>query len=155
MSDRRKGHVYVIGQFLIILLALISSIFEPRILTRAGNPLLIYIGIVIASAGIGFMISSVRSFKQEITAHPIPKDEYKLMSEGMYKLVRHPIYFSALLLVAGGILIFQSYISLLWVVVLFFWFNSKASFEEGFLKAKFVEYSEYMKATKKLIPYIY
>jgi protein-S-isoprenylcysteine O-methyltransferase Ste14 len=155
MTDRRKGHIYVIGQFLIIFLALISSILEPRILNYHVRPILTVIGIIIASVGIGFMIASVRSFKQEITAHPIPKDEYKLMTEGMYKFVRHPIYFSALLLVAGGVLIFQSYLSQIWVVVLFFWFNSKASFEERFLKAKFIEYSEYMKATKKLIPCIY
>jgi protein-S-isoprenylcysteine O-methyltransferase Ste14 len=155
MTDRRKGHIYVIGQFLIIFLALISSILEPRILNRPGNLMLTIAGGVIALAGIAFMTASVRSFKQEITAHPIPKDNYMLMTSGMYSIVSHPIYFSALLLVAGGVMLFQSYYSLVWALVLFLWFNQKASFEEGFLLSKFKDYKEYLQRTNKLIPYIY
>lgn len=155
MTDRRKGHIYVIGQFFIILLALISSIIEPRIFNRPWNLTLMIIGGVISAAGIAFMTASVRSFKQEITAHPMPREEYKLMTSGMYGIVRHPIYFSALVLVFGGVLLLNSYFSLLWVVILFIWFNSKATFEQGFLSQKFADYSGYAASVKKLIPYLY
>lgn len=147
--------MYVIGQFVIIFLALISSIVEPPLLDHNTSIIRTVIGAVIAVGGIACMTASVRSFKQEITAHPMPKEEYSLMKEGMYKYIRHPIYFSALLLVAGGVLLFQSYISLIWVIVLFVWFNSKAKFEERFLERKFAEYHNYRLTTKMIIPFIY
>lgn len=155
MTDRKKGNIYVIGQFTIILFALISSILEPQLFDHSFNLTRTIIGAILAAGGIGCMIASVRSFKQEITAHPMPREDYALMKDGMYGMIRHPIYFSALLLVAGGVLLLQSYLSLIWLIVLFIWFDRKASFEEGFLVKKFSEYHTYRLSTNKIIPYIY
>lgn len=155
MTDRKKGNIFVIGQFVILLFALISAIVEPRLLNYHLNILRCSIGGSIAGIGIYCMVWSVISFKQTITAHPIPKEEYKLMREGIYKFIRHPIYFSAILMTIGGILLLNSYLSLFWAIILLVWFDRKAKFEEKFLLSKFPEYKEYQLTTKRIFPLIY
>lgn len=155
MNDRKKGSLYVYLQFSIMAAAVASAYFEFRLMGYVRNPMLIITGSALALVGFSLLILSARSFKQKITPHPIPLNEYTLQTTGMYKAVRHPIYFTATLLFAGIIMAMQGYMSFVWVIILFILFNSKASFEERFLREKFPDYSDYIKRTRKLIPYIY
>lgn len=81
---------------------------------------------------------------------------HKLVKNGIYRYIRHPIYLGAILLHLGSFLLFSSpYGSLVMLgyipIVLY-----KIRIEEKMLVEKFgKEYRDYMKRTWKIIPLIY
>jgi len=80
----------------------------------------------------------------------------ELIKHGIYKHVRHPAYLGSLLLSPGIPLIFSSLYGFFLMLGLIPCFLYRIRIEESMLLEKFRnEYREYMKKTKKMIPYIY
>jgi protein-S-isoprenylcysteine O-methyltransferase Ste14 len=83
------------------------------------------------------------------------KEEHELISNGVYKIVRHPIYSGLLLMFMGNAIIVGSWRGLIGVSILFisFWFKLKK--EEKWLTDIFGnKYLEYMNNTKAMIPWL-
>ncbi len=83
-------------------------------------------------------------------------ENHKLIKHGIYKHIRHPISLAAIIYSIGIPLIFSSlYGSLLMVMIIPF-ILYRVEIEERMLIEKFGdEYREYMKTTKKIVPFIY
>ncbi|MEM9539133.1 MAG: isoprenylcysteine carboxylmethyltransferase family protein [Cyanobacteria bacterium P01_E01_bin.42] len=85
------------------------------------------------------------------------KSDHQLVTEGIYSLVRHPIYTSYIVLFLGFCTMLQS----LWSLLLLFvtcgiWFGNRIGIEEQMLEEEFGEsYRSYCQETKRLFPYIY
>jgi protein-S-isoprenylcysteine O-methyltransferase Ste14 len=78
-----------------------------------------------------------------------------LVTGGVYRIVRHPLYASLIWMLLGGCLIYIHYIALLSVFLIFIpMMYYRAKQEEKFLVHEFKEYSEYMKRTGMLFPKI-
>ena len=82
---------------------------------------------------------------------------HQLITSGMYKHIRNPMYLGFLFLFLGYNLAFGSIISTCIVPAsLFLIFRSRIILEEKLLIQSFEEeYVSYMKRTKRLIPFIY
>ena len=80
----------------------------------------------------------------------------KLITHGIYKHIRHPMYLAMLLYTMGMPLIFSSvygFLVTLWFIPLILY---RIRIEEKMLIEKFGEaYREYMKKTKKIVPHVY
>jgi len=78
-----------------------------------------------------------------------------LIQRGPYKLMRHPMYTGGLLLVWSSVLghwsLSNPLIALAVTVVVLL----KIRLEEGLLRERYPDYTEYASRTKRLIPYIY
>lgn len=85
------------------------------------------------------------------------QDEHRLVTSGIYGVVRHPIYTSYILLFLGNMIFFQSlWASLLLLAVCALWFGTRIKIEEGMLLRKFGEdYARYMRETKRLVPFLF
>jgi protein-S-isoprenylcysteine O-methyltransferase Ste14 len=85
------------------------------------------------------------------------KTDHQLVKEGIYSVVRHPIYSSYLLLFVGFCTMLQSLLGLgLLAVVSIIWFGSRIQIEEAMLIDQFGdEYRKYQQQTKRLIPFVY
>jgi protein-S-isoprenylcysteine O-methyltransferase Ste14 len=85
------------------------------------------------------------------------KEDHRLITEGIYAHIRHPIYTSYILLFAGYATLFHAPISaMLFAVVLAIWYGSRISLEEAMLIEKFGDaYCEYCMRTKRLFPFLY
>jgi len=84
------------------------------------------------------------------------KTPEKLIKQGIYKHVRHPIYLAMLLYTAGIPLIFSSIYGFMLTLGFIPLVLYRIRIEEKMLIEKFGdEYREYMKTTKKLIPFVY
>jgi len=83
--------------------------------------------------------------------------DHELITKGLYKYVRHPMYSGDILVLTGPFLVFGSILMLLVMLILFFnILCMRINLEEMMLKEVFgEEYITYMKKTKRLIPFIY
>ena len=83
-------------------------------------------------------------------------EDQKLLKIGPYKYIRHPLYLGEILRNLGLVSIFSSAYGILLVFIgtILLLFRIKME-EEMLIEAFGSEYSDYKKATKRLIPYIY
>jgi protein-S-isoprenylcysteine O-methyltransferase Ste14 len=141
-----KGRILVIFQF--VLLGLI--VYKGRKMNwttwQAG----------LVAAGIFIAIWAVLSMrKSKLRINPVPDPSATLVSTGIYKWIRHPMYLSLILIGAAftGIhnTFFKQIIFLLLIVVLVV----KLLFEEKLLHKQFPQYEKYCKSTYRLIPFIF
>jgi protein-S-isoprenylcysteine O-methyltransferase Ste14 len=93
--------------------------------------------------------------RRYLTPLPYPVDHSRLVTTGVYGLVRHPLY-SSQLFAALGWTLFNLSLSHLGILVLgFLFFDYKARKEEGWLTQRHPEYASYAGRVRKLIPWIY
>lgn len=80
-------------------------------------------------------------------------NEHKLITSGIYRIVRHPLYSSLMLMLFGGVLVFKNYLCFLLTVFVFIPFmHYRASQEEELLFKEFTEYEEYKTNTGMFFP---
>ena len=84
------------------------------------------------------------------------KKDHELITKGIYGYVRHPIYGGMLLMIPGVLMVAGSYTFIAGLIVMIIVFELFARREEKLLTKYFgKKYIEYMKMTKKFIPFIY
>ncbi len=117
---------------------------------------------VIAVAGFGLMAASMAKFDMgEFLGwsylNPQPNKQVEtLRTDGLYKYVRHPLYFGTFAFVLGLFLLWPTAINLLSVVFLYVYTYIGALLEERKLEQIFgSNYTEYKKKVKMLVPYIF
>lgn len=82
--------------------------------------------------------------------------KHKLVKQGIYRHIRHPIYLGAILLNLGSILLFSSLLGFLVMMGYIPFVLYRIRIEEKILIEKFgKEYRDYMNKTKKIIPLMY
>lgn len=83
------------------------------------------------------------------------KENHQLIQDGIYKVVRHPIYTGLLLLFIGNAIIVGDYRAIIAVLIVFVSLWLKLKKEEKLLTETFgTKYTEYKNRTKALIPYL-
>lgn len=87
--------------------------------------------------------------------YPQTGKEKKLITNGIYKYIRHPIYLSGLFLGLGIIILFSKNIWFYLYPLIIFSIVYKVESEEKYLTKRFKKYKDYKKTSYKLIPYIY
>lgn len=80
---------------------------------------------------------------------------FRTVSKGPYKYIRHPMYASVLLVTFAWILDFFTIPRLIIWMVLIFDLIIKLKYEEKLLANRYKEYQDYQKRTKNLIPFIF
>lgn len=91
------------------------------------------------------------SARRVITHHG--QEPKKLITDGAFKYVRHPVYLAAILFFIGLTLYTISVLSLVLLVVVFVFYDYIADYEERLLEDKFgAEYRRYRQRTGKWFP---
>ena len=82
-------------------------------------------------------------------------DEHTLVQKGMYKIVRHPLYASIMLMFYGACLVYRNLLCFLAVTVIFIPFMYyRAKQEEALLIQTFSEYNDYKNRVGMFFPKI-
>ena len=117
--------------------------------------LLMWFGYGIFILGIIIALIAAINLGKNLTPLPRPKDNAELVQAGLYRWVRHPIYFGVIVLSLGWGLIQQSTLVWLYVVIIAIFFDIKSRKEERWLVERFPAYADYQGRVRKLIPWIY
>ncbi len=86
---------------------------------------------------------------------PEPKTKGRLITDGIYSFIRHPMYAGVLIVVGTLVIQFFAIPRLICLLVLATVFILKIVEEEAFLSKRFPEYADYQKKTNRLIPFIW
>ena len=150
MNNSLKGNLLVLGQF--ILLGLL--ILYPSSSLSYGSFAIVVTVVIAVLLAMGLVILglSFLALGKSLTAHPIPAKQGVLVTDGLYKYARHPIYTGVLALGAGMTLAGGLFPHILFFVALVILLNYKASFEEQLLRARYEGYASYAVKTGRFLP---
>jgi protein-S-isoprenylcysteine O-methyltransferase Ste14 len=150
MNNRLKGNLLVLGQF--VLIALLILVPSSGLNTGVFSYFLSAVSIFSLLAGFVILGLSALALGKSLTAHPIPGKNAQLVTDGLYRFVKHPIY-SGLILVGFGLTIAGGFFPhVLFFVALLFLLNYKARFEEALLAKSYAGYADYSKKTGRFVP---
>lgn len=79
----------------------------------------------------------------------------KLVTHGLYRRIRHPLYLASEIATVGFFLQFRSWQAVPILVVHFYFQIRRMGWEEGILAKAFPEYAEYQRRTWRLVPGLY
>lgn len=128
-----------------------SLFFEPTLLTFS-------LGFMIAMAGFLIMQETAKSFniRAFLGFEGAGEESRGLNTEGVYQLVRHPLYFGTFLLLIGLFWIIPSEQIALSVVMAVIYIVVGIEFEEKKLRNTYGQaYDDYARDKKKFIPFFY
>lgn len=114
-----------------------------------------FIGIGFCFAGLALYLYSIKHLGRNYSPCFDSHIPFELVSTGPYRLIRHPGWFSKILVSLGGILVAGS----IWFIPILYWIvvemRRTVLVEEGVLVKAFPEYESYKANTCKLIPFFY
>jgi protein-S-isoprenylcysteine O-methyltransferase Ste14 len=137
---------------------LVSAFVTAFLLWRDGghNPILYGAGLILFAAGFAGRASALRKLGRSYSLYIDPAPSEVLRTQGVYALIRHPVYAFYLLETLSLAIIrpnMVSWVSLVLVALATAW---RIYEEERALLARYGdEYREYMKRTNRLLPWIY
>ncbi|MCL6462630.1 Protein-S-isoprenylcysteine O-methyltransferase Ste14 [Flavobacterium micromati] len=149
MTKSWKDYLFVSIQFLLF------GLYAFDFLPHFELPQIIkYIGLIVSITGFIILALSVLQLNKNLTVFPTPKSDSELITFGMYKFSRHPIYTGLILFTFGYAFYKVSWLKLVISLSLFLLFYFKTNYEEQQLLQKFTDYKEYKKKINRFFPKI-
>jgi protein-S-isoprenylcysteine O-methyltransferase Ste14 len=142
----KKGYIFVFFQFLFLFLIFITG---PNIPENILTLVLFGLGIIIGVIAILNMRLSNLRVNPEVTTGS------RLVTNGIYKYLRHPMYLGLILVSLSLVLDNLTFTRVVIFDLLIMNQLLKLNYEEKLLEKHFEGYKEYKKSTKKLIPFVY
>ncbi len=93
--------------------------------------------------------------KSKINIAPQPRKDAVLISDGPYRIIRHPMYTSIIVAITPLIITHWDLYRFLFLMFLYANLILKLLFEESLLNKYFSDYANYSKKTWRIIPYIF
>lgn len=145
MKHQNYSYILVSLQFIFIAILLITHGFH----TPSNFALLIFL------LGCGFGLYTVRyNPLGNFNIIPEIKENASLITTGAYRYIRHPMYFSVLVMMLGVVMSKPTFLSFFIYALLVVTLFLKAQKEEMLWMEQSSEYRKYMQQTKRIIPFI-
>lgn len=142
-----KSRILVGLQFVIIFL-MIFPLGSKTLHADFGLAVLV-VGVVIG------LLALKEHEKGNFNIRPDIKENCELVTSGIYFYIRHPMYLSVLLSMLGIAIIYFTYYEVILYILLVITLSVKLFYEESLWQCHGPEYEQYMKTTKRLIPFIF
>lgn len=152
-SRRRPVRKYETWRPKIIALLGLSFTFLLLLLHRATpDALWNSVSAVLILIGDTLCILAVLDLGRSLSIMP---EARKLVTDGLYRRIRHPLYLAEEIAVLGIFLQFRSWQALAIVAVHFYFQIRRMGWEEGILAGEFPDYTEYQRRSHRLVPGLY
>ena len=149
-----RGGGWVALQFALLGVALVLGLTDHSGWGPAWGGGLRYVGMLFVSAAVVVAVLAAVGLGSSLTALPQPRDGGRLRTDGVYGVVRHPMYLSVLSAVLGWALMTSPRV-LLPFAALAIVLDLKRQVEEQWLADAYPEYPAYrMRVRWALVPYL-
>lgn len=152
-----RGEGWVLLQVaLILLVAIVGALALPAAIEEwlSSWPVVAQ-GALLVGIGGWVVMRAARRLGDSLTALPRPRDDARLVQDGIYARVRHPMYAGIVGLGLGWALVTLSLPALVVALVLAIVLDLKARREEGWLADRYPGYPEYRSRTHRFIRGVY
>ncbi len=114
------------------------------------------VGLALIVIGLTILLVAAGTLRRFYSSTLVIKENHQLITHGIYRLTRHPIYLGALMVCIGVPVYASSLYGLLTMSALIPLILNRIRMEERLLSEEFGDvYRTYKEATSKLIPFIY
>ena len=135
-------------QFFIIILHFFKWEFIPQKQIIQVSPFSYFLGILIIIIAFITMLVSIKDLGRNLSPFPRPINNSKLITTGIYRLTRHPMYYSLIFISIGVFIIKLSIYYLFLTISLVLIIKFKIVLEEKYLMNKFKNYLLYKSEVK-------
>jgi len=135
-------------QFFIISLHFFQWEFIPQKLIIQSSPFSYLLGILIIIIAFIIMLVSINDLGRNLSPFPRPLNNSNLVTTGIYRFTRHPMYYSLIFISFGVFIINLSIYYLFLSTSLILIIKFKIALEEQYLKNKFKNYLFYKNEVK-------
>jgi protein-S-isoprenylcysteine O-methyltransferase Ste14 len=149
-STTLKDLSWVIVQWVLLAALLLMPAFGLLTFLLALRPL----GLLVGFAGLALSGTATWQLQagRSLTPMPSPRAGAALLTSGLYRRVRHPVYSGLLVWAFGMAIAAASGLHFMLFGLLWAFFHAKAAHEERLLAQKFSGYSEYAARTPRFFP---
>ena len=135
-------------QFLIISLHFFQLEFLSQKQIIQASPFSYFLGILIIIIALIIMLVSIKDLGRNLSPFPRPINNSYLVTTGIYRFTRHPMYYSLILISIGVFIIKLSIYYLFLTISLALIIKFKIALEEKYLMNKFKNYLLYKNQVK-------
>ena len=140
--------ILVFLQFFIIFLHFFQLELLPNKQIIQINNISYFLGILIIIIASIFILIAIKDLGRNLSPFPKPKANSNLVTTGIYRFMRHPMYYSLIIISFGVFLTKLSIYHLCLTITLALLIKFKIILEEQYLKNKFKNYFLYKKVVK-------
>jgi protein-S-isoprenylcysteine O-methyltransferase Ste14 len=148
MKLKTKDTVFVVLQFLLFAM----YCFKVELINFQVKSLISNTGILLIVLGVLLGIISLLQLNKNLSPFPTPKTNSTLITHGIYKHIRHPIYSSITFFILGYGLYSSSLYKILISLLLLILFYFKSAYEEKLLSKKYSNYKTYKQTAGRFLP---
>ena len=135
-------------QFFIIILHFFQWEFLPQKQIIQESPFSYFLGILIIIMSFIIMLVSIKDLGRNLSPFPRPINNSNLVTSGIYRFTRHPMYYSLIFISTGVFIIKLSIYYLFLTISLVLIIKFKIALEEKYLMNKFKNYLLYKNEVK-------
>lgn len=147
MNDLDKSKLYGIVQSVLLALFAASGFWKQSHPLFNSRGTFGAVGAALCFVGLLLMLLAFLSLGRAVQISPAPKSDARLVTRGVYRFLRHPIY-SAIVINTLGIFLCRPTIPIgIAAVTTVTFLIVKAQFEQRLLVARYPEYSTYIEQT--------
>jgi protein-S-isoprenylcysteine O-methyltransferase Ste14 len=163
-KKRYESRLFFVMLYSIMILAVVTSSVDPTSIAAGKsseslsdiNLILMGVGVGMILSGIIIRIVAIGTLKKNFSSRLRIREGHTLVINGIYHWIRHPAYLGLILVLLGIPVIMSSVLGFLVMLLVVPLLLHRIKLEEAMLKGQFgAEYEEYMKRTKRLIPFLY
>ena len=140
--------ILVFLQFFIISLHFFKLEFMPEKQIIQVNPFFYFVGFLIIIIAFIILLVAIKDLGRNLSPFPRPINNSNLVTTGVYRFTRHPMYYSLIFISFGFFItklsIYYLFLSLILVLIIKF----KIALEEQYLNNKFKNYLLYKNEVK-------
>lgn len=160
----RKGLVTVrkqnwqLGVLLFLSLALLWLLpfAEQREILKLRGDSWPSLGLLLFSIGTFVRVAALKELGENFSAYVTLQPNHRLVQEGIYASIRHPLYLSLLLIPTGIALVFASLLAVPILMLAGAFVFDRIRREEGLLASRFgAQFEDYRSRTRRLIPLVF
>ena len=140
--------ILVFLQFFIIFLHFFQLELLPNKQIIQINNIFYFLGILIIIIASIFILIAIKDLGRNLSPFPKPKANSNLVTTGIYRFMRHPMYYSLIIISFGVFLTKLSIYHLCLTIILALLIKFKIILEEQYLKNKFKNYFLYKNVVK-------
>lgn len=154
-QDRLSGPALIAGLLAALWVGGILAYVVRGATITTGRPAVFVIGLLLALAGIGIRQYAIATLGRFFSIRVKTQAGQTVVDTGLYRLIRHPSYAGTLLTVLGVLLCATNWVSLACFVLALPGFAYRIRVEEAALTSALGQpYREYMRRTKRLVPFV-